>query len=79
MYSEQANLKGVYSCTKVWLLKNLVMLKCESRTSLHAVQYKSQPRSVLMFCPYYYRNGKPRHFVFMFCGTASLALFLACS
>ena len=25
------------------------MLKCESRTSLHAVQYKQQPGSVLMF------------------------------
>ena len=69
MYSKQTN--------KMWLLKSLVMLKCEVRTSLHAVQYKSQPGSVLMFCPYYYfRNGKPRHFV-MFCGTTSLALFLA--
>ena len=25
---------------KMWLLKNLAMLKCESKTSLHAVQYK---------------------------------------
>ena len=25
-------------------------LKCESRTSLHAVQYKWQSGSVLMFC-----------------------------
>ena len=27
---------------KMWSLKGLVMLKCESRTSLHAVQYDSQ-------------------------------------
>ena len=26
------------------------MLKCEIRTRLHAVQYKWQPGSVLMFC-----------------------------
>ena len=32
MYSKQTN--------KMWSLKNLLMLKCESRTSLHAVQYK---------------------------------------
>ena len=32
------------------------MLKCESRTSLHAVQYKWQPGSVLMFCFYYVKN-----------------------
>ena len=32
MYSKQTN--------KMWSLKSLVMLKCESRTSLHAVQYK---------------------------------------
>ena len=32
MYSKQTN--------KMWLLKSLVMSKCESRTSLHAVQYK---------------------------------------
>ena len=25
---------------KMWSLKSLAMLKCESRTSLHAVQYK---------------------------------------
>ena len=25
---------------KMWSSKNLAMLKCESRTSLHAVQYK---------------------------------------
>ena len=32
MHSKQTN--------KMWSLKNLLMLKCESRTSLHAVQYK---------------------------------------
>ena len=32
-----------------------------------------------MFCPYYLRNGQPRHSFLMFCGTASLALYLACS
>ena len=26
--------------SKMWSLKSLVMLKCESRTSVHAVQYK---------------------------------------
>ena len=30
------------------------MLKGESRTSLYAVQYKRQPGSALMFCPYYF-------------------------
>ena len=41
---------------KMWSLKSLVMLKCESWTSLYAVQYKWQPGSVLMFC-HYFRNG----------------------
>ena len=40
MYSKQTNLKRVYSWNKMWLLKSLAMLKCESRTSLHTVQYK---------------------------------------
>ena len=40
MYSKQTN--------KMWLFyKKLSYLKCESRTSLHAVQYQSQPDSVL--------------------------------
>ena len=39
MYSKQTNLKGVYSWNKMWSLKSLVMSKCESRSSLHAVQY----------------------------------------
>ena len=34
----QANLKGVCAWNKMWSLKILVMLKCEIRTSLHAVQ-----------------------------------------
>ena len=55
------------------------MLKWENRTNLHAVQYKWHPGSVLMFCPYYFRNGKFRHLVLIFCGTASLDLYLACS
>ena len=67
MYSKQTN--------KMWSLKSLVMLKCETRTSLYAVQYKRQPGSVLMFC-HYFRNGLPRNFVLMFCGTANLTLFL---
>ena len=40
MNRQQTNLKGVYSWNKMWSLKSIVMLKCESRTSLHAVQYK---------------------------------------
>ena len=28
------------SLKKIWSLKKLAMLKCESRTSLHLVQYK---------------------------------------
>ena len=40
LYNKETNLKGVYSWNKMWPLKTLVMLKCESRTSLHAVQYK---------------------------------------
>ena len=40
MYSKQTNLKGVYSCIKMWALKSLPMLKYESRTDLHPVKYK---------------------------------------
>ena len=40
MYSKQTNLKGGYSWNKMWPLKSLVMLKFESRSSLHAAQYK---------------------------------------
>ena len=56
MYSKQTNLKGEYFRNKMWSLKGLVMLQCKSGTSLHAVQYTRQPGSVLMFCPYYFRN-----------------------
>ena len=55
------------------------MLKYEGRTSLHAQEYECQPGSVLMFRSYYLKNGQPRHFVLLFCGTASLALPLTCS
>ena len=72
-------LKGVYSWNKVWSLESLAMLKCESRTSLHAVQYKRQPSPVLMYYSCEFKDGGPRHFVFMVCGTSILALFLACS
>ena len=40
MYSKQTNLKGADSWNKMWSLKSLAMLRCEGRTSLHAVQYK---------------------------------------
>ena len=60
-------------------LKSVAILKCESRTSLHTVRSKWQPGSVQIFSSYYLKNGEPRHFVLMLCGTASLALFLAYS
>ena len=34
MYSKQTDLKSLYSWNKMWSLKNLAMLKCESSTSL---------------------------------------------
>ena len=46
-YSKQTN--------KMLSLKILLMLKCGTRTSLYAIQYKWQPGSVLMFC--HFRNG----------------------
>ena len=61
----------------MWSLKSLAILKCESVTSLHAVQYKSQLGSVLIFYSFYFKNGYPRHFVFMVSGTASLLKMLA--
>ena len=57
MYSKQTNLKGVYSWNKMRSLKSLAMLKCDIRTSLHAIQNKWQQGYVLMFCPYYFKNG----------------------
>ena len=62
---------------KMWSLKSLVMLKFESRTSLHALHYKWQPGSILMFFSYYLKNYKPRYFVLIFCGIENLDLFLA--
>ena len=47
---EYQNLKGVHSWNKMFSLKSLDILKCESRTSLHVVQYKWQTGSVVMFC-----------------------------
>ena len=32
--------KDVYFCNKIWSLKGLAILESESKTSLHAVQYK---------------------------------------
>ena len=64
---------------KIWSLKSLSILNCESRTSLHVVQYKWQPSSPVIFVSYYFKNGWPRQFFLMLCGTASLVLFLACS
>ena len=40
MYSKQKKLEGVYSGNQMWSLKGLAMLKCESKTSLNAVQDK---------------------------------------
>ena len=40
MFSKQTNLKGVYPWNKTWSLKSLVMLKCESKASLHELQCK---------------------------------------
>ena len=37
--------------------KSLAMLKCESRTSLHLVQYKWQSGSVLLLYSYYFKSG----------------------
>ena len=38
-YFQSSQLK-ITGLNKTWSLKSLAMLKCESRTSLHAVQYK---------------------------------------
>ena len=44
----QTKLKGVYSWNKMWSLKSLVMLKCESRTSL--MQYNMSDSQALFLC-----------------------------
>ena len=38
---------------KMYSLKSLAMLNCESRTSLHVVEYKLQLGFILMFFCYY--------------------------
>ena len=55
-YSQYSQSK-ITGLNKMWSLKSLAMLKCESRTNLHAVQYKYQPGPVLMFCSYYFKNA----------------------
>ena len=47
MYANK--LEGVCSWNKMWSLKSLVMLQCETITRLYAAQCKLQPGSVLMF------------------------------
>ena len=49
----QSNTMGL---NKVWSLKSLVMLKCESRTIVY-MQCNMTAGSVLMFCSYYFKNG----------------------
>ena len=49
--------KRITGLFKMWSLKSLTILKCDSKTSLHAVQYKWQAGSVLMSCSYYFKNG----------------------
>ena len=53
----QYNQSEITGLNEMWSLKSLAMLKCEGRTNLHAVQYKWQPGSVLMFCSYLFMNG----------------------
>ena len=55
--SKQIILKGVDAPNKIWSFKRLAMLKCESKTSLHAAKYKLQLGSTLMFCSYHFKNG----------------------
>ena len=88
--SQKSRLIKVYILgIRYGLWKSLAKLRCENRTSLlHAVQYKWQPGSVLVFCSDYFKNGRSSH---QRCsvrkgvlrnsvyGTVSLALFLACS
>ena len=40
MYSKQTDSKDAYSWNNMRSLKMLAMLKCESRTTLHAVEYE---------------------------------------
>ena len=53
----QCSQSKITGLNKMWSLKSLAMLNCESRTSLHVVQHKRQSGSVLIFCSYYFKNG----------------------
>ena len=63
-------------------LKSLDILKCESRTSLHAVQYKLQTGSVVVFCIVLILRMASLEILFL-CAVwdsfRGLVLFLACS
>ena len=74
MHSKQKNLKAVYPWRKMQSLNVLVILKCENKTSVHAVQYKGQPASILTFCSCF-KNSYTGYFVLIFCGTHNI-LFL---
>ena len=55
----------VMGLNKMWSLKSLAMLKCESRTSLYVVQNKRQPGSVLIIY-YYFNNGSNLGTLFLY-------------
>ena len=57
MFIFQYSQSKMTGLNKMWSLKTVAILKCESRTSEYAVQYKWQPGSVLMICSYYSKNG----------------------
>ena len=78
MYSKQTNLKVVYCWNKMQSLNGLQMLKCQSRTSLHAVQNKWQPGSVLMFLDLIILRMTSLDTLFLL-SVGQQALFLACS
>ena len=81
LFDEKQNVILLFN-RKKWLFIHYFFIrtsKCERGTSLHAVQQKWQPDSDVLFCSYYFKNSSFRHFSLMFCGTANLVLFLACS
>ena len=49
----QSTIMGLNKILKMWSLKSLAILKCESGTSLLEVQCKWQPGSVFIICSYY--------------------------
>ena len=57
MFIFQYSQSKMTGLNKMWSLKTVAILKRESRTSQHAVQYKWQPGCVLMICSYYSKNG----------------------